>query len=709
MVHDLVRRTARGGWWRVGAASTLGAALLGSVLVPQDRPEDAEDVAAAATTVAQRAVARETSPAVQQAAASTTAYVGGVEVVRDVGARATDVLRGTVFDDADRDSRQGRDEAGVAGVTVSNGLDVVVTDADGRYALPVRDGMTAFVTKPAGWDVPVDADGLPQFHYHHLPAGSPPLRYGGLEPTGPVPTAVNFPIARSEAEPAGDEAFRCAVLGDVQTYSGAEIGHARDGAVRDLVERDDVGAWGVLLLGDVAGDDLGLYPRIKQTMGVLDVPVRSVPGNHDIDFDATDPDHAFDTDKREMGPEYWSSDIGRVHVVGLNNVRYPCTPEEDDADGTRPHCTDPENRPTYNGVIGEEQLAWLEADLAQVPEDHLVVVATHIPLVSVADSTSTQHQTDDVLDLYALLEGRPAMALSGHTHSLEVLEPGDSFAGWRRAVGVRGLPFPHYVAGAVSGDWYSGDLDADGLPMALQRDGVVPGYLALDLEGTEHQHTFLGVGRDEAEQMSVSVSSPTWRRWFRTLDDWRHSDEAGGRTPPPVNANDLGDRRLVDRDDLAGGSWVVTNLWAGATSSRVTVQLGDREPVEAERTQQARGENVRSGAAWADPWAATRQLQVARHGLESTSGDEDAQGYQLYRGTQFGPGPAQPGRNVADRTSHLWRAPLPADLPAGPLPVTVRATDRFGREHVSTVVLEVAEERPEQAFRTEVFEADAAG
>ncbi|GAB7193258.1 hypothetical protein NUM3379_39670 [Kineococcus sp. NUM-3379] len=99
----------------------------------------------------------------------------------------------------------------------------------------VFDGMTAFVTPPPGWQVPVDADGVAQFH-HHLPTGSPELRFGGLEPTGPLPSAVDFPIVR----------------------------------------------------GDVAGDDLGLYPRIEEVLGASGLPLRFVPGNHDIDFDPTD-------------------------------------------------------------------------------------------------------------------------------------------------------------------------------------------------------------------------------------------------------------------------------------------------------------------------------------------------------------------------------------------------------------------------------------
>ena len=74
----------------------------------------------------------------------------------DGEAEDPEVLTGRVFDDANENSRIDGGEAGVPGVSVSNGVDVVQTDEEGRYELPVRGDFTAFVTQPAGWQVPVD-------------------------------------------------------------------------------------------------------------------------------------------------------------------------------------------------------------------------------------------------------------------------------------------------------------------------------------------------------------------------------------------------------------------------------------------------------------------------------------------------------------------------------------------------------------------------
>jgi hypothetical protein len=218
----------------------------------------------------------------------------------------------------------------------------------------------------------------------------------------------------------------------------------------------------------VAGDDLGLYPRIKEVMSLADIPSRR-PGNHDIDFDAEDDEHSFDTYKREIGPEYYSYDVGDTHFVGLDNVKYPCT-SQDNADGDHEFCNDPANHPTYTGVIGEQQLTWLANDLAHVSKDKLIVIGTHIPLVSFLDQNFVKHQTDDVRRLYALLAGARRVGLRSHAGRGEP-RPGDSYAGWKRYLAwTRAVP--PLTVGAASGSWWTGDISTAGsnsglLPEAL--------------------------------------------------------------------------------------------------------------------------------------------------------------------------------------------------------------------------------------------------
>ena len=202
--------------------------------------------------------------------------------------------KGFVFEDLNRDGRFQRGEPGIPGVMVSNGKDVVVTDKKGKYKLPKLtgqdhvDGITIFVTKPAGYEVPVDADNVPQFYYHHLPDGTPPnvrgeaYRFSGLAPTGPLPRLINFPLVKTCYK----KKFKIAVSGDTQPYSNNEVGYVRDTLANELVLMKNIES--VIVEGDVMGDDLSLYPRFKQVMSAAHAPLYLVPGNHDLDFDAVD-------------------------------------------------------------------------------------------------------------------------------------------------------------------------------------------------------------------------------------------------------------------------------------------------------------------------------------------------------------------------------------------------------------------------------------
>lgn len=556
-----------------------------------------------------------------------TAYRGSVHVVP--GSDDPSVLDGTVFVDRDRDSVQDAQERGLQGVTVSNGRDVTTTDGQGRYELPAFDGMTVFVTQPRGYQVPVDEDNVAQFFYHHLPEGSPELRFGGLEPTGPLPDKVNFPLVGSPETRSPDQ--HCLIGGDVQTYDVEEVGYAESGAFADLAERTDYTGCGALFIGDVVGDDLSLYPQTRELAGMLNGPARFLPGNHDLDFDATS-EHRFDTFKAQLGPEYYSYDSGKVHVVALNTVEYPTRENPRKGD--------------YNGAIDEDQLEWLRNDIAQVPQNRLIVIAAHIPLLDYADQGSTKHQVDQVREIYEILEGREAIAVGGHTHSVENLREGDSLEGWSRLFGVEGLPFPHITAGAISGDWYSGRTLEEGYPLAVQRDGALPGVLTLDVRSTEVTERFTVRGEDGSHQMVLGLNSERYRDWYAA-----NRSRAG-------SAPALEDPLVLSGEDLAGTTWLTTNFFMGGTGSTVQVSLDGAAPVEATRTQQMQGEGQLSGPEWSDPAAVQEQLVH--------------------------------GGSVADRSMHLWRLELPADLEPGEHEAEVVATDVHGRQFSETLTFRVS-------------------
>jgi len=608
-------------------------------------------------------------------------------------------LTGRVFVDKNRDGRRQHREDGVRGVLVSNGREVVKTDRDGDYRLPIYDqagGTTIFITKPAGYDVPLDAQNLPQFAYHHIPAGSPPMRFGGLAPSGPLPREINFPLIRGEYK----ERFKAVISGDTQPYSNNEVGYVRDTLVRDVVAdgTDDIEF--LMIEGDIVGDDLGLYPRFKEIMSATEQPLYMVPGNHDLDFDAPSDGHSFDTFRREIGPAYYSFDQGKVHFVVIDDVRFPCT-AEDNADGRHAFCTGP--NPAYTGAITPEHMEWLANDLAHTPSDKLIVLNMHIPLISYIDNGSSQHQVYNTADVYAMLAGRPSLVLSGHTHTLEQIRPGELFAGWQTAftLPLGPSPIPQIVTGAACGGWWSGDFDDRGVPQSWDRVGSPRGHLVFEFDGNTYRDRFRATGKALDRQMSVSFLSPTFRAWYDALAAWLATPAATRPEVTPVGINDLPDPSIVTAADLSGGTYLVANVWNGSKDSTVYVEFdGDGDMHQLERVQAGNGEGY---VDFLDPFALERQMYVLRYAIRSDSGDPRAQGFELFRGSRFVADPQPTSTGVTTRSNHTWRLPMP-DLDNGSHIAKVQTVDVHGQVFEEVLAFEIADERPPAFFRSEVFE-----
>ncbi|MGC4051651.1 MAG: metallophosphoesterase N-terminal domain-containing protein [Paludibaculum sp.] len=197
---------------------------------------------------------------------------------------------------------------GIPGVMVSNGRDVVKTDAAGKWEVAVADGESVFVIKPAGWMTPVDpVTQLPRFAYVHAPAGSPTdlgFRFAGLAPTGPLPESIDFTLRRQ----AEDRRFNAILFTDPQPESLAEIGYIRDDVVAQSGAVD--AAFGITH-GDLMFDDLSVYERQNRIIGSIGLPWYNLPGNHDMNLEAPDNTHSRETFKRVFGARYaafqWAS------------------------------------------------------------------------------------------------------------------------------------------------------------------------------------------------------------------------------------------------------------------------------------------------------------------------------------------------------------------------------------------------------------------
>ncbi|WP_197901612.1 calcineurin-like phosphoesterase C-terminal domain-containing protein [Rhodocytophaga rosea] len=135
----------------------------------------------------------------------------------------------------------------------------------------------------------------------------------------------------------------------------------------------------------------------------------------------------------------------------------------------------------YIGYLSEEQLRWLEQDLALVEKGKTVVVSLHIPAFTGAARRSKETPTlggtvSNRAELYRLLEPFKAHIMSGHTHFNEKVTEGGVI---------------EHVHGTVCGAWWSGPICYDGTPN---------GYGVYEVKGSELQWHYKSTGKDSKHQ-----------------------------------------------------------------------------------------------------------------------------------------------------------------------------------------------------------------
>lgn len=613
------------------------------------------------------------------------------------GGSSTTKVFGYVFEDLNKNGLMEKGEKGVAGVLVSNGLDWARTNEKGFYEIPVRKDMNLTIVQPSGWRVPTDESMVPQFFYIHKEGGTGyPMRFGGLPDKGGAPKQINFPVSHHGA---AGQAFACAILADPQVYNNEQLGWLRDGVFADILEAGYQESDCMIQLGDVVGDDLDLLSRLLELAAATSLPQWLVLGNHDIDFDAKTNEDKADSWRRIYGPHYYAFEKGNVLFVVLDNIYYPCG-AEDLARG-RLNCA--EDRPfSYNGRLTETQFSWLEGLISNTPKERLIVLNTHIPLVSFVDAASGQHQTDELTRIYQIVKDREVVSFAGHTHTTENHAPGQLFDGWFEAVGIGPLPFRHIIAGSASGAWYQGDFNVYGVPMALQRMGAPMGYFHVTFNGAQYQERYVAARMGKDRGQWIGLNTPAFRNWHATITQWL-SEGVTDRNPiPPLSINDLPDTKILIPEDFTQGIWLTANVWAGSAETVVQARLSSGKVLNLERTQAGKGEGPVLGVAYIDPFVAIRQLSVTRHAYQSSMGEERAQGHELFRGRKLGPAAPQPQNTVAGHNMHLWRVKLPA-LPLGVHTIEVVSTDRNGLKYTDFITLEVREKRPPKYWRHEIW------
>lgn len=402
---------------------------------------------------------------------------------------AQDVATGIVFHDANQNGQLDSGEKRLPDVAVSNGQEVVLADEKGRYNLPAGDDTILFVVKPDGYKFPLDDKNRPQFYYIHKPAGSPKLEYSGVDSTGPLPELINFGLIENKKT----DNFKILVFGDPQPYNMQEIDYFDRDIVDELadVEGYELG----ITLGDIVGDDLDLFKPYSNSVARIGLPWYNVYGNHDMNFDAESDSLADETFEATFGPPTYAFNKGKVHFIILDDVVYP---RKDGESG-------------YIGGFTGKQLEFIKNDLKHVPNNHLIVLAFHIPLHIPQRETGNSHfRMKDRQKLFELLSDYPhTLSLSAHTH-VQQLQFLDGEQGWKGE-----SPHLHYNVGTTSGDWWSGEPGEDNIPPTIMRDGTPNGYASIRFEGNDFTLNYKVAGADEDKKMNIwGPKVVPKREWF---------------------------------------------------------------------------------------------------------------------------------------------------------------------------------------------------
>jgi len=386
---------------------------------------------------------------------------------------AQDEVTGYVYNDMNQNNKKEKKEPGISNIAVTNGEQVVLTDKNGRYELAIGDDNIISVIKPSGYDVTTDANHLPQFFYNHKPQGSPNLEFKGVLPTGKLPKSVNFGLIKTEET----NKFTALVFGDPQAYTLEEIEYFKRGIVSEVEAIKNV-PFG-LSLGDLVGDDLSLFNPYIAAVKEIGVPWYNLMGNHDMNYDAEKDALSDETYEAHFGPANYAFNYGKVHFIVLDNILYP----------------DPRDHSGYWGGFREDQLNFIANDLRYVPKNHLVVLAFHIPL---SEPTGDSFRDEDRERLFSLLKDYPnTLSLSAHTH-IQKQTFFDASQGW-----LRERPHHEYNVGTTSGDWYSGKLNDQGIPISTMRDGTPKGYAFLHFDENQYKIEYKVAGKPKDFQIEI--------------------------------------------------------------------------------------------------------------------------------------------------------------------------------------------------------------
>jgi hypothetical protein len=342
---------------------------------------------------------------------------------------------------------------GIAGVAVTDGINITQTDKNGLYEL--ASNATAefvYISVPRGYAFP-EKKGIAAFYQPVKKDGAVQKNDFELEP-----------LARD------DRQHNFVVWADTQMRSKKDCELLKSQSVPDLqaVVRSypkDTLFHGIGC-GDLVWDRFELFADYREAVELCGIPFFNVIGNHDMDPEARSDDQSANTFKQQFGPTWYSFNRGEIHYVVLDDVFFIGAAKK------------------YIGYITEQQLQWLEQDLALVKPGSTVVVSLHIPTNTGAARRAKQEEAPGGVvsnrqHLYKMLAPFKVHIMSGHTHFNDNWEEGNIM---------------EHNHGTVCGAWWTGPICGDGTPN---------GYGVYEVNGADLKWHYKGTGMPKDKQLRI--------------------------------------------------------------------------------------------------------------------------------------------------------------------------------------------------------------
>lgn len=349
------------------------------------------------------------------------------------------------------------DGVGVSGVLVSDGVEIVQTDAEGNYRLQSDKEMKyVFMTVPSGYEA-ASTGVLPRIHQM-------------LTADVDTKEEIDFELYR---EPNDD--FTLFLLGDIhlaRRNSDLEQFGKVAKTLNDCISAAP-GKVYVLTLGDMTWDLYWLsnnygFSHYLETVNshFHDIPFFHTIGNHDNEMEVGgDLTKSFKYTEN-LAPDYYSFNLGKIHFIVLDNMDFT------DVEAGESH------RGEYRKRFTAQQLEWLRKDLSYVDKSTPVFVSAHEP-ISRPDGISWGEELGGLADFIGIFDGFKVQFLSGHTHHIFNRRYADNFV--------------EYNAGALcAGWWWSGYLTPG---IHVSSDGSPGGFSIWSFNGTEYRHSYRAAGQ----------------------------------------------------------------------------------------------------------------------------------------------------------------------------------------------------------------------